>query len=186
MMGAATLTDNACICCRLCRSSDQEGQGEEQPECVCTGQLPASSAEGLPCASRRDALVLGTTCISGVCLAISARQPHDAWLCVDAMQIALVLIDEVHLLNEAGRGSSLEAGCICRLKALATSKELAQVCAGYALGAVEHLRMLKFDLRTAACCLQAPLSTVRFVAVSGARHSSGINSSSHQAGLYLC
>jgi superfamily II helicase len=43
------------------------------------------------------------------------------------LQIALVLVDEVHLLNEAGRGSALEAGCICRLKAIAALPEMAQV-----------------------------------------------------------
>jgi hypothetical protein len=42
-------------------------------------------------------------------------------------QIALVLVDEVHLLNEAGRGSALEAGCICRLKAIAALPEMAKV-----------------------------------------------------------
>jgi superfamily II helicase len=43
------------------------------------------------------------------------------------LQIALVLVDEVHLLNEAGRGSALEAGCICRLKAIAALPEMAKV-----------------------------------------------------------
>jgi hypothetical protein len=42
-------------------------------------------------------------------------------------QITLVLVDEVHLLNEAGRGSALEAGCICRLKAIAALPEMAKV-----------------------------------------------------------
>ncbi|WIA13166.1 hypothetical protein OEZ85_006758 [Tetradesmus obliquus] len=54
------------------------------------------------------------------------------------VEIALVLVDEVHLLNEAGRGSALEAGCICRLKAIAALPEMAK----------------------------APLGSVRFVAVS--------------------
>jgi hypothetical protein len=44
-----------------------------------------------------------------------------------ALQISLVLVDEVHLLSEAGRGSSLEAGCVCRIKALAALPEMAQV-----------------------------------------------------------
>lgn len=54
------------------------------------------------------------------------------------LQIRLVLLDEVHLLNEPGRGSSLEAGCVCRIKALAAFPEMAK----------------------------APLGSVRFVAVS--------------------
>lgn len=39
-------------------------------------------------------------------------------------QIGLVLLDEVHLLNESGRGSSLEAGCVCRIKAVAALPEM--------------------------------------------------------------
>lgn len=42
------------------------------------------------------------------------------------MQIGLVLLDEVHLLNESGRGSSLEAGCVCRIKAVAAFPEMAK------------------------------------------------------------
>eukprot|EP00775_Hariotina_reticulata_P011878 gene11878-12022_t len=41
-------------------------------------------------------------------------------------EIGLVLIDEIHLLGDAGRGSFLEAGCICRMKALAASEGMAQ------------------------------------------------------------
>jgi ATP-dependent DNA helicase HFM1/MER3 len=52
--------------------------------------------------------------------------------------MGLVLLDEVHLLNESGRGSSLEAGCVCRIKALAAFPEMAK----------------------------SPLGSVRFVAVS--------------------
>lgn len=44
--------------------------------------------------------------------------------CCVALQIGLVLLDEVHLLNESGRGSSLEAGCVCRIKAMAAFPEL--------------------------------------------------------------
>lgn len=40
--------------------------------------------------------------------------------------VGLVLLDEVHLLNEAGRGSSLEAGCVCRIKAVAAFPELSK------------------------------------------------------------
>lgn len=40
--------------------------------------------------------------------------------------MGLVLLDEVHLLNEVGRGSSLEAGCVCRIKAVAAFPELSK------------------------------------------------------------
>lgn len=59
------------------------------------------------------------------------------WL-VPPLQIGLVLLDEVHLLNESGRGSSLEAGCVCRIKAVAAFPQMAQ----------------------------APIASARFVAVS--------------------
>lgn len=55
------------------------------------------------------------------------RHTFTLSLCVWILQIALVLVDEVHLLNEAGRGSSLEAGCICRLKAIAALPDMAKV-----------------------------------------------------------
>ncbi len=45
------------------------------------------------------------------------------------MQIALVLIDEVHLLNESGRGSSLEAGAVSRIKVVSQFPEMAGVSA---------------------------------------------------------
>lgn len=41
-------------------------------------------------------------------------------------QIALVLIDEVHLLSE-GRGSCLEAGVVSRIKLVACKPEMAGV-----------------------------------------------------------
>lgn len=41
------------------------------------------------------------------------------------MQIALVLIDEVHLLNES-RGSALEAGAVGRIKLVSRKQEMAQ------------------------------------------------------------
>lgn len=42
------------------------------------------------------------------------------------MQIALVLIDEVHLLNES-RGAALEAGCISRIRMVSQLPEMKQV-----------------------------------------------------------
>jgi hypothetical protein len=45
-------------------------------------------------------------------------------MCAPCLQIGLVLLDEVHLLNESGRGSSLEAGCVCRIKAVAALPEM--------------------------------------------------------------
>lgn len=39
------------------------------------------------------------------------------------VQIALILIDEVHLLSES-RGSSLEAGVVSRIKMVATRQEM--------------------------------------------------------------
>ncbi len=46
---------------------------------------------------------------------------------VVCLQLALVLIDEVHLLNESGRGSALEAGVVCRIKMVGRLKEMQQV-----------------------------------------------------------
>lgn len=46
---------------------------------------------------------------------------------VKPSQMSLVLIDEVHLLHEAGRGASLEAGTVCRIKMLAGLPEMAGV-----------------------------------------------------------
>jgi hypothetical protein len=43
------------------------------------------------------------------------------------LQTSLVLLDEVHLLNEAGRGSSLEAGTVCRIKMVSQIPELTKV-----------------------------------------------------------
>lgn len=44
----------------------------------------------------------------------------------DGMQVALVLIDEVHLLNEE-RGSALEAGCVGRIKMVSGLREMKSV-----------------------------------------------------------
>jgi replicative superfamily II helicase len=41
-----------------------------------------------------------------------------------------VLIDEVHLVHEAGRGACLEAGVVCRLKMLSGLPEMAGVRGG--------------------------------------------------------
>lgn len=43
------------------------------------------------------------------------------------LQIALVLIDEVHLLNES-RGAALEAGCISRIRMVSQLPEMKQAC----------------------------------------------------------
>jgi replicative superfamily II helicase len=90
-------------------------------------------------------------------------------------QIALVLIDEVHLLHEAGRGASLEAGTVCRIKMLASLPEMAGVRA--VAGALGGLQRLSSSSKP--CCHpfpqcawlnprppQTPVTTVRFVAVS--------------------
>jgi len=47
-------------------------------------------------------------------------------------QIALVCIDEVHLLNEA-RGSALEAGVVSRIKMVSSFREMQEVCLCVAL-----------------------------------------------------
>ena len=47
-------------------------------------------------------------------------------------QIALVCIDEVHLLNEA-RGSALEAGVVSRIKMVSSFREMQEVCLCIAL-----------------------------------------------------
>ena len=44
-----------------------------------------------------------------------------------------MLIDEVHLLNEPGRGASLEAGTVSRIKMLAGLPEMAGV------GSLSHI-----------------------------------------------
>ncbi len=46
-----------------------------------------------------------------------------------------MLIDEVHLLNETGRGSALEAGVVCRIKMVGRLKEMQQVGGGLPLKA---------------------------------------------------
>ena len=51
---------------------------------------------------------------------IFADEPHYG-------QVALVLIDECHFLNE-NRGSALEAGAICRIKMIAGAASMEQVC----------------------------------------------------------
>ena len=43
-----------------------------------------------------------------------------------AMQVALVLVDEVHLLNES-RGPALEAGVVSRIKMIGTLPSMSQV-----------------------------------------------------------
>lgn len=45
---------------------------------------------------------------------------------VEHMQIALVLVDEVHVLNEC-RGSALEVGTISRIKMLSEDPDMKQV-----------------------------------------------------------
>lgn len=45
-------------------------------------------------------------------------------------QMALVLVDEVHLLNESGRGGALEAGVVCRIKMVGRLREMQQVRSG--------------------------------------------------------
>lgn len=49
-----------------------------------------------------------------------------AWYFLLRLQIALVLIDEVHLLNES-RGAALEAGCISRIRMVSKLPEMKQV-----------------------------------------------------------
>ena len=44
--------------------------------------------------------------------------------CMPCLQIGLVLIDEVHLLNEAERGSALEAGVVSRIMTIGRRPEL--------------------------------------------------------------
>lgn len=58
------------------------------------------------------------------------------------VQIALVLIDEVHLLNDS-RGSALEAGAIGRIKMVSQKQEMQQVTSllGPALLIFRSIRM---------------------------------------------
>lgn len=56
---------------------------------------------------------------------------YATYMCVTActclVQVALVLIDEVHLLNESERGSALEAGVVSRIRMVGAFKEMAEV-----------------------------------------------------------
>eukprot|EP00955_Chlamydomonas_euryale_P105857 365664-Chlamydomonas_euryale.AAC.15 len=62
--------------------------------------------------------------------------------------ISLVLIDEVHLLGEQERGSSLEAGVVSRIKSVARFAEMQQVRQGQ-----EHI-MLRLGLSARGDSLQ--------------------------------
>ncbi|GBF89417.1 ATP-dependent DNA helicase-like protein [Raphidocelis subcapitata] len=54
-----------------------------------------------------------------------SRRAKEAGIAGFLGDISLVLVDEVHLLHEPGRGASLEAGVVCRLKLLAGLPEMA-------------------------------------------------------------
>lgn len=64
-------------------------------------------------------LPMQVTCLPGL-----AIEYLTAW------QIALVLVDEVHLLNES-RGSALEAGVVGRIKRVSQKQEMQEVCSNY-------------------------------------------------------
>lgn len=88
-------------------------------------------------------------------------------------QIALVLVDEVHLLNEAGRGSALEAGCICRLKAIAALPEMAKVTGVIATFFCQLLlagratdNTSKETVVAGALCCQLPTASIAAAALS--------------------
>lgn len=49
-------------------------------------------------------------------------------------QIALVLIDEVHLLNEPERGAALEAGVVSRIRMVARFSQMSEVRLMYPRG----------------------------------------------------
>ncbi|KAI8467024.1 MAG: hypothetical protein J3K34DRAFT_47254 [Monoraphidium minutum] len=55
-----------------------------------------------------------------------SRQAKDAGSAGFLGDVALVLIDEVHLLQEGERGACLEAGVVCRLKMLSGMPEMAE------------------------------------------------------------
>jgi ATP-dependent DNA helicase HFM1/MER3 len=80
-------------------------------------------------------------------------------------EIALVLIDEVHLLAEPGRGCALEAGVISRIKMLSTFPELQGVSA-HVPGLILLCCAALTSVVTSAPVTQFPISRVRFVAVS--------------------
>lgn len=96
-----------------------------------------------------------------------------------------MLIDEVHLLNEAGRGSALEAGVISRIAMVSRFPTMAQVgrappisscsaiCARLRLSTLPSMCAAAAPHAFACCdrscacrCLQLPIASVRFVAVS--------------------
>ncbi|DBB06327.1 TPA: Sec63 [Trebouxia sp. C0004] len=85
-------------------------------------------------------------------------------------EVALVLIDEVHLLSE-NRGSALETGTISRVKMVSSMKEMSEVC----LDSLLHSIIGMLTTWSAAqghshsltdIAVQLPIAKVRFVAVS--------------------
>jgi hypothetical protein len=80
-----------------------------------------------------------------VIITLYAHMRHTLIPLTTNAQVALVLIDEVHLLHEPGRGASLEAGVVSRIKMLARLPEMAGV-SGFVFSPGKQLHALVLPL----------------------------------------
>ncbi len=80
-----------------------------------------------PCESCYGSLFLGDPCHLGlVCTDAMTRKKKDQGGMAFFGDITLCLLDEVHFLGEAGRGSALEAGVVSRIRTVGQLPEMLQ------------------------------------------------------------